>query len=102
MKPIIGKGAGNYKPQEEKPPSKARLFVELNTHHSICMKRKFMYVEDVKTAMNINTLEERISLKRWLLNQLESHKSKEELIQLLANLAGNERHLLQKRFKISI
>lgn len=57
---------------------------------------------DVKTAININALEERITLKRWLLKQLESNKSKEKLIQELSSFAEKDRHTLQKRFKISI
>jgi hypothetical protein len=28
---------------------KARLFVEINTHQNITMKRQFMYIEDVKS-----------------------------------------------------
>ena len=65
------------------------------------MKREFMYLEDVKEAININTLEERIILKRWLIKQLEGNTSKEKLIQEISKLADQDRHLLQKRFKIS-
>ena len=52
-------------------------------------------MQDVKAAININTLEERITLKRWLLKQLEGNTSKEKLIQELSNLAEKNRHLLQ-------
>jgi hypothetical protein len=61
-----------------------------------------MYIEDVKSAININTLEERIIIKRWLIKQLEGNTSKEKLIEELYNIAEKDRHLLQKRFKISI
>jgi hypothetical protein len=102
MKPTIGKRAASNKPQEEKPPSAARLYVEINTHQNITMKRQFMYIEDVKTAININTLEERLILKRWFLKQLESGTSNEKLIEQLSNHAEKDRHLLQKKFRISI
>jgi len=66
------------------------------------MKQKFMYIEDVQDALNINTLEERIKLKRWFLKQLESGKSNDKLFELVSNLADKDRHLLQKKFKISM
>lgn len=101
MKPTIGKRAENNLHLAEKPPSAARQFVEINTHNNITLKSDFMYTEDVKIAININTLEERITLKRWLIKQLEGNTSKENLIQELSNIAEKERHLLQKRFKVS-
>jgi hypothetical protein len=61
-----------------------------------------MYIEDVKTAININTIEERITLKRWLLKQLEGNTSKEKLIQEISTLAEKDRNTLQKRFKITL
>ena len=64
MKPTIGSRATINKRKKGKRPSASRRFVEINTHHNITMKREFLYVEDVKEAININTLEERIRLKR--------------------------------------
>ncbi|MBC8486622.1 MAG: hypothetical protein H8D45_11345 [Bacteroidetes bacterium] len=102
MKPSIGKRAGLYNNKEEKRPSAAREFVEINTHHNITMKREFLYVEDVKEAININTLEERIKLKRWLIKQLQKNVSKEYLKQALFNSEDKDRHKLQKNFRITI
>jgi len=102
MKSTIGKRAGAYKHQEEKKPSTARQFVEINTHRNITMKREFLYVEDVKEAININTLEERLILKRWLIKQLQKNVSKEYLIQALFNSEDKDRHKLQKNFRITI
>ena len=101
MKPTIGKRAGLYKRQEEKKPSASCHFVEINTHHNIVLKREFMYIEDVKEAININTLEERIKLKRWLISQLKQN-SNDKLVEALEIMADKDRHTLQKRFKISI
>ena len=102
MKPTIGKLAGLNKSKEENKPSSVREFVEINTHQNITMKRKFLYLEDVKEAININTLEERIILKRWLINQLQNNKSKEKLIQALFDSMDKDRHILQKRFKVTV
>ena len=55
------------------------------------MKRQFMYIEDVKTAININTLEERITFKRWLIKQLQLDRSQEKLTQILFDSLDNER-----------
>ena len=52
MKPTIGKRAGLYKRQEEKKLTPTRHFVKVNTHHNIVLKREFMYIEDVKEAIN--------------------------------------------------
>jgi hypothetical protein len=43
---------------EDKKLFIARQFIELNTHTNISMKREYVYIEDVKKAININTLEE--------------------------------------------
>lgn len=82
--------------------SAARSFIETNTHRNITMKREFVYLEDVKTAININTLEERIILKRWLLSVLQKRTTKDDLMNLLENLAEKDRHRLQKDFKITL
>jgi hypothetical protein len=102
MNPNIGKRAGNYQKVTEKKPSAAKDFIELNTHKNIVLKRYFMYLEDVKSAININTLEERLKLTMWFLKQLESNTSNEKLIQELSSLAEKDRHTLQKKYKISI
>jgi hypothetical protein len=102
MKPTIGKGASTNKSQEGQKPSAVRIFIELNTHHNISINRKYVYIEDVKEAININTLEERIVLKRWLIKQLQASKTKEELIQVLFDSEEKDRHVLQRDFKITI
>ena len=102
MKPTIGRGARTFIANEEKKSSIVRNFIEINTHHNISMKREYVYIEDVKEAININTLEERILIKRWLIKQLQLSKSIEELIQILFDSEEKDRHRLQKDFKITI
>ncbi|HPE58596.1 MAG TPA: hypothetical protein PK904_19480 [Bacteroidales bacterium] len=47
MNPTYGKRAGQYNKEKKKEKSVAIQFVELNTHHNINMKCKFMLEEDV-------------------------------------------------------
>lgn len=102
MNPKFARRSGANSMQEEKKKTAARLFIEINTHHNISMKREYVYIEDVKEAININTLEERIMLKRWLIKQLQASRSHEELIQLLFDSEEKDRHRLQKDYKIKI
>jgi hypothetical protein len=95
MKPTHGKRSALFTAKEEKK-TVARLFIEVNTHHNISMKREFVYIEDVKVAINMNTL------KRWLIKQLQASKSREELIQLLFDSEEYDRHRLQKDYKITL
>jgi hypothetical protein len=102
MRPQVGKRSQYNKfREEEKPPTPTKWYVERNTHTNIVMKRDFMYIEDAKDAININTLEQRIKLIRWLKTELKQH-SKEQLIEVLERMEDKDRHTLQKRFKISI
>jgi len=102
MRPQVGKRSlYNKLREDEKPLTPTQWFVEANTHHNIVMKRRFMYEEDTKEALNINTLETRIKLVRWFKSQLQTH-SKEHLIEVLDRMEDRDRHTLQKRFKISI
>jgi hypothetical protein len=56
MNPNITKRAGINKNNAEKKPSAVWNFMKLNTYHNITMKRQFIYLEDVKTAINIKHL----------------------------------------------
>ncbi len=100
MKPKLKRNIENQK--NEKLQTKTVEFIELNTHNNITMKRDFLYLEDVKTAININHLEVSIKLKRWLLSQLKTNTNKNRLIELLGESAEKDRHRLQKGYKISV
>jgi hypothetical protein len=102
MNPKIGRRAALYKPPPEKKPSAARDFIMVNTHNNIALRREFMYIEDVKIAININTLEERIRLKRWLIRQLQQTVKPEELITLLFESQDKDRYRLVKDFGTTV
>jgi len=102
MKSTIGRRAQTNTREEKSKSCAAREFIELNTHHNITIKREYVYIEDIKAALNINTLEERILLKRWLIRQLQAGFQYGELIQLLFDSADKDRHRLVKEYKIGL
>jgi hypothetical protein len=102
MWPNYYKRSGKDKRKNDTPPSAIRQLLRINTHSDTSVIQEFIYLDDVKTMININTLEERIALKKWLIKQLQASKSKEELIQLLFDSEEKDRHRLQKEFKISV
>ncbi len=101
MHPRIGKRS-KYNTTEKKTESKAVEFIIRNTKKSITLKQEYLYLEDVKTALNIHHLEENIRLRRALLDQLKSGCRSEALIEKLENAVDHDRHRLQKRYKISM
>jgi hypothetical protein len=101
MHPRIGKRS-KYNQTEKKPESKAVEFIVLNTKKSITLKQEYLYLEDVKTALNIHHLEQNIVLKRWLVGQIQTGQPTDKLVGLLEKSFEQDRHRLQKMYKISI
>lgn len=101
MNPRIGKRS-QYNRQEKKPLPKAVEFVHLNTKKNITMKQEFLYLEDVKTAMNIHHLEVQIKMKRWMMTHLMNNIDKKIVLKKLEDSLEKDRHILQKMFRISI
>jgi len=101
MNPRIGRRS-QYNKMEKKPLSKAALFVERNTKKNITMKQEFLYLEDVKTAMNIHHLEVRYNMITWMIQKLSDSSENKLLIKKLEESADRDRHHLQKKFEITI
>ena len=101
MHPRIGKRS-KYNATEKKPESKVVEFVRLNTKKSITLKQEYLYLEDVKTALNIHHLEQNIRLKRWMLKQLATGSPAARIISVLENSIEQDRHMLQKNYKIGL
>ncbi len=102
MKPTIGHRSGQYNRLPDKKPSAARDYIEVNSHHNITIKEDYLYMDEVKIAININTLEERVKLKRWFMSQLGQNIPLERLLQMLSDSAEKDRHKLQKEFHITV
>jgi len=95
MNPKHRKQTDNYK-EKEKEKSAVVKFVEINTKRNITIKREFLYLEDVKLAININSLEERRNTKLKILQMLKKSNNFETLIQTLEKSADLDRHRLIK------
>lgn len=93
MNPRIGKRSV-LNLQDRKAKKKVVSFVENNSHKVIGIREEFVYLEDVKTAMNINALEQRMTTKQWILSMLEKNYEKDYLIQKISESAELDRHRL--------
>lgn len=101
MNPRIGRRS-SYNKLEKKQKPAAVLFVEGNTKKNITMKQEFLYLEDVKIAMNIQHLELNIKFKRWLLNEIKLQPNYEKLSKIIHDSIDRDRHRLQKKFRITL
>jgi hypothetical protein len=82
--------------EEEKERPEGVKFVELNTKSNIAIRDVHMYLDDVKLAININTLEQRIKTKYQFIELLKKSSSLQTVIQNLENSAKLDRHRLIK------
>ncbi|MEZ5194954.1 MAG: hypothetical protein R2764_00725 [Bacteroidales bacterium] len=101
MNPRIGRRS-QYNKIETKPKPAAVLFVERNTKKNISMRQEFLYLEDVKVAMNIHHLEVSLNLKKRMRNMLNKSPENTQLINYLEDAIEKDRHRLQKDYKISL
>lgn len=101
MNPRIGRRS-QYNKIETKPKPAAVLFVERNTKKNISMRQEFLYLEDVKVAMNIHHLEVSMNLKKWMRNELMKNQDIVRLRTYIEDAIEKDRHRLQKDYKISL
>lgn len=101
MNPRIGRRS-LYNKLEKRPKSAAVEFVEKNTKKNITMKQEFLYLEDVKMAINIHHLETNIKFKRWLLSEIKKSPNYQDFSELINDSIEKDRHRLQKEFRITL
>ncbi len=95
MNPRIGKRSVINK-EDRRLEAKVVDFVQDNTHKVIGIREEFVYLDDVKVAMNINALEQRMITKQWLLGILEKDYNKDYVINKIKESAELDRHRLVK------
>ncbi len=78
----------------------AVVFIKRNTKKSITLKQEYLYLQDVKSALNIHHLELSIKLKRELIKQLRANPH--TVIESIENSIEHDRHRLQKKYRISL
>lgn len=101
MNPRIGKRS-TTSDLKKQPQAKVVDFIIQNTKKSITLKQEYLYLEDVKTALNIHHLEVNIRLKRWMIQQLQNVNNKIQFIETIEQSIENDRHHLQKKFQIKV
>ena len=102
MHPRVGKRSRYNATEQKKPESKVVEFIQVNTKKSITIKQEYLYLEDVKTALNIHHLEHNIRLMKWMTAKLGSGIKPEQLIRTLEESIEKDRHRLQKTYRIKI
>lgn len=89
---------GPYKPKPEKHKTRSRLYIESCKKHNLSMKEEYLTYNDVAKAINMNTLEQRIMLKKKILRWLELGIPKETIMGMLSEGAEMDRHKLVKYY----
>lgn len=95
MRSQIGKRA---KKQEEKhqPKTLSREFVENNLRKSISIREEYLVLNDVKTAININAVEQRILARNNVLKLLRQKITSEKLIEIIEEQNHYDRHRMTR------
>ncbi len=86
----------NIYEETEKEKPKAVRYVELSTEKNISIREEFLFLYDVKAAININALEERRNTKLRILAMLRKSSNLDATIQSLEESADLDRHRLIK------
>lgn len=59
-------------------------------------------LDDINKTINLNTLKERVKVEKWLLSQLQSGKSLNELLAIEEAVIEKDRHRHQKNVIITL
>lgn len=98
MRRQIGKRAQKAEEQQEKFLSVG--YVKENVQNNLALRRDHLYLEDVKNAININSLEQRILLRKDILRILESDIPPSLIKQRIFRELEKDRHTLLKRYRL--
>lgn len=95
MRPQIGKRA-KKSPTEEKPKTLAREFVENNMKKNLTIREEYLTLGDVKTAININAMEQRILVRNKIIGLINRKFTPEKLIEKLEEENHFDRHRMTR------
>lgn len=98
MRRQIGKRAQKAEEQNEKFLSVS--YVKENVQNNLALRRDHLYLEDVKNAININALEQRILVRKDILRLLESDIPASLIKQRIFRELERDRHTLLKRYRL--
>jgi len=100
MRRQIGNRA--QKPKQEKDKFLSVSYVKENVQNNLALRRDHLYLEDVKNAININALEQRILLRKELLQILESDMPVRVIKQRIFKELERDRHRLLKGYRLRL
>jgi len=95
MRPQIGKRAQRTNnPEKEKTLS--REFIENNLRKNLTIREEYLPLEEIKTAININAIEQRIFVRKKIIKLLQQDLERDALIQKLLEEIHFDRHRMMK------
>lgn len=95
MRPQIGKRAKQGS-NTVKEKSLSREFIEKNLMKNLAVREHYLLLEDVKTAININAIEQRIYERNKLLYWLKENYPTEIIIKKIEEENHFDRHRMNK------
>nr|NQU93093.1 hypothetical protein [Bacteroidota bacterium] len=95
MRPQIGKRT-NKNSNQEYPKTMSREFIEKNLRKNLAIREEYLPLEYVKTAININAIEQRIFVRKKVIQMLKENYTNDELIGKFEDENHFDRHRLQK------
>ncbi|OQX81641.1 MAG: hypothetical protein B6D64_01790 [Bacteroidetes bacterium 4484_276] len=95
MRPQIGKRAQRNSVQE-KGKTLSREYIEKNLRKNLTIREEYLPLEDIKTAININAMEQRIFARKRVIKLLQQNLSPGIIIQKLEEENHFDRHRMIK------
>lgn len=95
MRPQVGKRA-NKNQDEEKEKTLSREFIEKNLKKNLAIREEYLSLEDIKIAININAIEQRIYARHKILYWLKENYPITSIIEKIEEENHFDRHRMNK------
>jgi hypothetical protein len=95
MRPQIGKRAQHLSGQE-KEKTLSREFIENNLRKNLTIREEYLPLAEIKTAININAIEQRILVRKKLIKLLHQDIERDAIISKLLEENHYDRHRITK------
>jgi len=95
MRPQIGKRAQRSDDQEQQK-TLSREYVENNLRKNLTIREEYLPLADIKTAININAIEQRILTRKKVIKLLHQDYERDEIINKLLEENHFDRHRITK------
>jgi hypothetical protein len=95
MRPQVGKRAKKNQ-DAEKEKTLSREFIEKNLKKNLAIREEYLSLEDIKTAININAIEQRIYARNKILHWLKENYPTTSIIEKIEEENHFDRHRMNK------